>query len=30
MQELYLDRRGNPWFVTDALRLEDRLDAGTQ
>jgi hypothetical protein len=30
MRELYLDRRGNPWFVTDAVRLEDRRDAGTQ
>jgi hypothetical protein len=30
MQELYLDDRGDPWYVTDAPRLEDRRDAGTQ
>jgi hypothetical protein len=30
MQELYLDRRGDPWFVTDAVRLENRRDADTQ
>ena len=30
MQELYLDEQGDPWFVTDAVRLEDRRDPGTQ
>jgi hypothetical protein len=27
MQELYLDDRGDPWFVTDAVRPEDRRDS---
>jgi hypothetical protein len=30
MQELYLDEEGDPWFVTDAVRLQDRRDPGTQ
>jgi hypothetical protein len=30
MRELYLDLRGDPWFVTDAVRLENRRDADTQ
>jgi hypothetical protein len=28
MQELYLDDTGDPWFVTDEVRVEDRLERG--
>ena len=28
MQELYLDDTGDPWFVTDQVRLEDRVERG--
>jgi hypothetical protein len=30
MRELYLDEQGDPWFATDAVRLEDRREPGTQ
>jgi hypothetical protein len=26
MQELYLDDAGDPWYVTDQVRLEDRVE----
>ena len=29
-QEFYLDDEGNPWFVTDEVRNEDRRDLGAQ
>ena len=30
MQELYLDDRGDPWYVTDAIRREARRDSDTE
>jgi hypothetical protein len=30
MQELYLDDAGDPWFVTDQVRLEDRVERGAR
>jgi hypothetical protein len=28
MQELYLDETGEPWFVSDRVRLEERAESG--